>query len=193
MFVIRYNSNVEQLPPSITLTIVLLTAFLIFVSALKFTIEDHFKRTRLMMTSFFFFIIATLTISFREYTLITLPFTIPAFLVGVGAGYLVGVRAAEARIKMEGAVHYMQHFAHVHLTDFEHFNWWSVINFYTVMSALALINLVGLTTVLFHNTKPLTLLTSAVGAFLIGSIVPYLIHLWSIRVRQKRSKTASEA
>jgi hypothetical protein len=60
------------------------------------------------------------------------------------------------------------------------------------MSALALINLVGLTTVILHNLKPMALLTSAFGAFLIGSIVPYLIHLWSIKIRQKRSKTTSE-
>ncbi len=183
----------EQLPGSITAAIALLTVFLIFVSALKFGVDDHFTRLRLGMTAFFFFIILTLTVSFREYTLITLPYTIPAFFVGILAGYLVGVRAAEERIKTEGITHYMQHFAHIHVKDVEHLNWWSLINFYTVMSALALINLVGLTTVIFHNTQPLTLVTSSFGAFLIGSIVPYLIHLWSIKNRQKKSSTKREA
>ncbi len=183
----------EQLPTSITISIALLTGFLIFLSAIKFGIDDYFSRMRLGMTSFFFFIILTLTISFREYTLITLPFTIPAFFVGVLAGYMIGVRAAEERVRTEGVTHYMEHFAHIHIKDATRLTWWSLINFYTIMSALLLINLVGLTTVIFHNTKPLTLLTSAFGAFLIGSIVPYLIHLWSIKTRQKRSKTTSEA
>ncbi len=182
----------DQLPASITITIAVLTAFLIFISALKLGTEDHFTRMRLGMTAFFFFIILTLTISFQEYTLITLPFTIPAFFAGILAGYLVGVRAAETRIKTEGITHYMEHFAHIHVKDAKHLTWWSLVNFYTVMSALALINLVGLTTVIFHNTKPLTLLTSSFGAFLIGSIIPYLIHLWSIKARNRRSTTMRE-
>ncbi len=171
----------EQLPLTITLTIALLTAFFIYSTAIKFAVDDYFRRARLLMTSFYIFIILTLTISFREYTLITLPYTIPAFFVGVLTGYFVGVRAAELRIKMEGLMHYMRHFAHIHTDEVKEFSWLTFLNFYTIMSALVLINLVGLTTVLFHNMQPLTLLTSAVGAFLIGSIVPYLIHLWSIK------------
>jgi len=175
----------EQLPSSITISIALLTGLLIFISALKLGVSDSFTRMRLGMTAFFFFIIITLTLSFREFTLLTLPYTIPAFFVGILAGYLVGVRAAEDRVRTEGLTRYMQHFAHIHIKDAEHLTWWNLINFYTVMSALVLINLLGLTTVIFHNTQPLTLLTSAFGAFLIGSIVPYLIHLWSLPAGRK--------
>lgn len=171
----------EQLPLSITLTIALLTAFFIFSAAIKFGIDDPFRRARLLMTAFYTFIILTLTISFQEYTLITLPYTVPAFFVGMLVGTIVGVRGAQIRIKMEGLMHYMRHFAHIHDEDIKEFHWWSLLNFYTIMSALVLINLVGLTTVIFHNTRPLTLLTSAFGAFLIGTIVPYLAHLWSIK------------
>ncbi len=185
-------NSMDQLPLSITVTIAILTLFLIFVSALKFVVEDYFTRTRLMMTSFFFFIVTTLTISFWPFFFATLPFTIPAFLGGAALGYVVGVRAAEKRLKTEGLAHYMKHFAHVHFRDIEHFNWWSFVNFYTVMSALALINLVGLSTVIFRGAENWAIVTSTVGALLLGSIAPYITHLWSIRTRQKRSSTTSE-
>ena len=182
----------EGLPASITIVIAVLTVFLIFITALKYAIHDPFVRTRLIMTSFFFFIVITLTLSFWEFFFDTLPFTIPAGAIGVLMGYLIGVRAAQAKLAARGAAYYMRHFAHVHIQDVAAGNWWSVINFYSVFSAIALINLVGLTTVILHNLKPMALATSAFGAFLIGSIIPYLIHLWSIRTRQNSSKNTSE-
>ena len=183
----------EQLPSSITISIALLTGFLIFISGVKLGVSDDFTRTRLMMTSFFFFIVATLTISFWPFFFTTLPYTIPAFLAGATGGYFVGVRAAEARIKMEGLVHYMRHFAHVHTDDIQHLNWWSFINFYTVMSALVLINFVGFSTVFFPEVEMFAIISSTVGAGLLGSIAPYLAHLWSIKSKQKSSKTTREA
>lgn len=182
----------EQLPNSITITILVLTIFLSFITALKYMVKNDFVRTRMIMTSFFFFIIATLSISFSQYTLATLPFTIPAFGVGALIGYLVGVRTAEARLKAEGLAHYTKHFAHVHIDELQHLTWWSVINFYSVMSALVLINLVGLSTVIFHQAESWAIMTSGVGAFLLGTIAPYLLHLWSINAAQKKSRTTRE-
>lgn len=171
------------LPWSITVTIALLAAFLVFITVLKYAVESPFVRTRLIMSSFFLFIVATLTVSFSDYFLATLPFTVPAGFLGVLVGSLVGVPAAEARLKTEGVRNYIKHFAHVHIDELKDVTWWSVINFYSIISALVLINLVGLTTVLLHNLKPMALLTSAFGAFLIGTIIPYLAHLWSIKVK----------
>ncbi|TSC68101.1 MAG: hypothetical protein G01um101456_740 [Parcubacteria group bacterium Gr01-1014_56] len=182
----------EQLPASITITVLLLTIFLGFITALKYAVADNFVRTRLIMTSFFFFIVATLTVAYSEFFFDTLPFTIPAGVAGVVVGYLIGVRAAQAKLAMEGAAHYMRHFAHIHLRDITQGNWWAVINFYSVVGALALINFVGLTTVIFHNLKPMSLATSAFGAFLLGSIVPYLAHLWSIKTRHTNKSSTSE-
>ncbi|HWB33982.1 MAG TPA: hypothetical protein VG753_01505 [Candidatus Paceibacterota bacterium] len=182
-----------MLPDSITLTIATLTVFLVFITALKYGVEDNFTRTRLIMTAFFFFIIATLTIAFRQYTMATLPFTAPAFLIGATLGYFVGVRTAQEKLMAEGVAHYMEHFAHVHLEDLQQFNWWALINFYSVMSALVLINLVGLSTVIFRQAESWAIATSTVGAFLLGTVAPYLIHLWSIRTTQATSKTTSEA
>ena len=51
-----------NLPPSIIITIAVLTVFLSLVVVLKYAIEDNFSRTRLMMTAFFFFIVTTLTV-----------------------------------------------------------------------------------------------------------------------------------
>ncbi len=106
-------------------------------------------------------------------------------------GYVVGVSAAQERLRTEGLAYYRKHFSHIHFED-DSLNWWSIINFYSIMGALVLINLVGLTTVLLHNLKPMALATSAFGAFLIGTILPYLAHLWRIRIKQNRTSTTSE-
>jgi hypothetical protein len=144
---------------------------------------SNFARTRLVMTAFFFFIVCTLTVSFSNYTTATLPYTVPAFFAGILLGYYFGVQAAEQKLKAQGLEHYLEHFAHVHFKDIATLNWWSVVNFYTVMGGLVLINLVGASTVLFHSAEYTVVRTSAVGAFLLGTIVPYLLHLWSINVR----------
>lgn len=180
------------LPPSITITIALLTVFLGYITVLKYAVPDNFTRMRLIMTSFFLFIVATLTISFYEFFFATLPFTIPAGIGGTLVGYFIGVRAAQKRLKLEGIESYTKHFAHIHIHGLEEVTWWSLINFYSVLGALALINLVGLTTVILHNLEPMALLTSAFGAFLIGTIIPYLAHLWSISTAQKSKSITSE-
>jgi len=173
-----------HLPASIILTIAVLTVFFIFIVAVNFAIEDNFSRTRLVMTAFFLFIVATLTICFKEFFVATLPYTVPAGLVGVIVGFFIGVPAAESRLKKEGLRRYRQDFAQIEVSGIRGFKWWTVINFYTVLATLVLINLVGLTTVLLHNLKPMALLTSAFGAFLIGTTVPYLYHLWTIKTKQ---------
>lgn len=169
-----------SLPGTIVLSIAVLAIFLSYLVVLKYTVHENFHRTRLSMTSFFFFIVVTLSLSFWNYTLATLPYAIPAFSLGLIAGYLVGVRGAEERLKKEGHAHYREHFAHLHVRGLSDMNWWTVINFYTIMGALVLINLVGFSTVLMPS-ESLAIGTSAVGAFLLGTIAPYLMHLWTLR------------
>ncbi len=171
-----------QLPGTIVLAIAVLAIFLSYLVVLKYTVRENFHRTRLSMTSFFFFIVTTLSLSFWQYAAHTLPYTIPAFIVGVILGYLVGVRGAEERLKREGHAHYREHFAHVHVRGLQDVTWWSVINFYTIMGALVLINLVGISLVLVPS-ETLGIGTSAVGALLLGTIAPYLMHLWTISRR----------
>jgi hypothetical protein len=180
-----------MLPGSIIITIAVLTLFLSFVVIIKYAIVDTFVRNRALMSAFFLFIVSTLTLSYSEFFFATLPYTIPAGALGVLVGYVLAVQAAKERISARGLSHYMQHFAHLHPS--EEFSWWSVINFYTVMSALLLINLVGFTTVILHNLEPMALATSAFGAFLIGTIIPYLIHLWSIKSTSTHNSSKSEA
>lgn len=168
------------LPSSMVITIALLALFLSFLVVLKYTITDRFRSTRFAMTSFFFFIVATLSLSFWQYTLHTLPYAVPAFVVGVLLGYAVGVRGAQERRRREGEEHYREHFAHIHIRGSQNITWWTFINFYTIMGALALINLVGFSVVIMQS-EPFAIITSAVGALLLGSIVPYLAHIWSIK------------
>ena len=172
----------------ITLAIVGLTAFLSFVTALKYGMSNPFARMRLIMTAFFAFIVATLTFAFWRYTFASLPYTVPAFLVGVAMGYVVGVREAERRLAAEGLSHYISHFAHIHIEDLKELRWWSLINFYTVMGALLLINFVGLSTVIFDGRESWAIATCVFGAFLIGTIVPYLVHLWSTNAASQLAK-----
>jgi hypothetical protein len=181
----------EQLPGSIILTIAILTLFLMFVTGLKYARLSHFSHTRLMMTAFFFFIIATLSVSYWDFAFITFPYSIPAALMGIVVGWLLGARAAKERMRLEGP-HYLEHFAHVHLHELKKLTWWSFFNYYTVMAALLLINCVGLTTVIFNEARNWVILTSVVGAFLLGTLVPYLIHVWTIRPAHPSNNTQSE-
>lgn len=163
------------------------------IVALKYMALSTFMRTRLIMTAFFFFIVATLSVSFWQYAAASLPYTIPASLLGVAVGYLFGVRTEQEKLRERGLAHYMEHFAHVHLHDVVRLNWWSVINFYTIGGCLLLINLVGLSTVIFGGEQVSSVRTSMVGAFLLGTIVPYLVHLWSIKAPHHAKSTTSEA
>ncbi|HEV8666849.1 MAG TPA: hypothetical protein VN665_03320 [Candidatus Paceibacterota bacterium] len=182
----------DQLPISITLVIALLTVFLCLTVGITYTQMSNFMRTRLIMTAFFFFIIATLTISFWQYRIESLPYTVPAAVIGMLLGYLLGVRTEQEKLAVQGIEQYMEHFSHVHIYDFTRLKWWSVINFYTVGGGLLLINLVGLSTVIFGGDAQSAIRTSMVGAFLLGTVAPYLIHLWSIRAPHHKSKTTSE-
>lgn len=183
----------DTLSLTIVAAIAVLTVFLLFISALRYAIPDSFVRTRLIMTIFFCFIVVTLTLSFWRYTLQSLAFTIPALLVGMIVGHFVGVKAAQERLMIEGAEHYVEHFAHVHFENIAKLQWWSLINFYSVMGALLLINFVGLSTVIFAGAEDWAIATCVFGAFLIGTIAPYIIHLWSIKAAQNSRRTASEA
>ena len=178
---VDYFDRMEQLPASITINIAVLAIFLVFITALKYAVRSNFVRTRLIMTSFFFFIVIMLSVSFWHYALATLSYTIPMAFIGVFVGHYVGVNSAREKLRIQGIEHYMEHFAHIHLHEVKSLTWWSFINFYSVMGALLLINLVGLSTVIFHGNEFWAIATSIVGAFLIGTIVPYLVHLWSIR------------
>lgn len=167
-----------------TLTIIIaigvLVIFLSLLTVLKYAIEDNFIRTRFIMTMFLMFIVVTLTVAFRQYAVDSLYFTIPAFLFGALMGYNVGVKEAKRKLATKGVVHYIEHFAHIHGSDLKELNWWSIVNFYSIMGGLVLINLVGLSTVIFAGREWVAIATASVGAFLIGTIVPYILHLWSV-------------
>ena len=94
---------------------------------------------------------------------------------------------------LEGFENYVEHFAHVHLADVTKLQWWSLVNFYSVTGALLLINFVGLSTVIFAGSETWAIATCVFGAFLIGTVAPYIIHLWSIRAAQNSSSIQSEA
>jgi hypothetical protein len=173
----------SSLPISIIVVIAVATVFLTFTVGLTYGIQNNFIRTRLMMTGFFFYIVITLSASFWNYAPLTLPYTIPATIVGILFGYFMGVRTAEEKLEAEGLDYYMEHFAHIHMREIKSFNWWSFINFYSCMGALIMVNLFGLSTVIFRGATAWVIITSSVGALLIGTIIPYLMHLWSIHVR----------
>ncbi len=174
--------------PDTTLSVIsdvaLLALFLIALTVFKYAIHDSFVRTRFMMTGLFLFIVLTLTIAFWPFAYMTLPFTIPAFGLGIALGYLIGVQTERQKIVVQGIEHYIEHFAHIEDQDFKNMTWWTLINFYSVTGALILINLIGFTSVITHSSPVFVIITTTVGAALVGSIVPYLAHLWTLRFKK---------
>lgn len=165
----------------IILVLCALVIFLSFITILKYAVKDNFYRTRLIMTSFLAFIVATLTISFFEYALMSLYFTVPAFLLGAYLGHAIGVTAERQKIAAKGVAHYVEHFHHISKRDLKSFTWWSIVNFYSIMGGLILINMVGLSTFIFPKYPMVAIATTILGAFLIGTLVPYIVHLWSVK------------
>lgn len=166
---------------TITLTIAALAAFFVYLTAVTYAVKNKFTRERLIMTSFFVFIVFTLSLAFWQYRYVSLPYAAPALLVGMGLGYVVAVRAAKERLLVEGVTHYIEHATHVYLKDLRALRWWSILNFYSIMGALLIINLVGLSMVWFNSNDTLAITTCVLGAFGVGTLAPYLVHLWSIR------------
>ncbi len=173
---------------SITIVIALLALFLISITIFKYAVPDKFTQTRLTMSALFLFIVLTLSISFWPSAPLTLPYTVPALLLGMLLGYFIGVRTERQKLMMHGAEHYMEHFAHIEHSDFKNLTWWSVINFYSIVGALILINLVGFTNIILQGSPTFIIVTSTVGAALIGSILPYLAHLWTFPANRSSSR-----
>lgn len=163
----------------ITIAIALLALFFLSIAIGKFAIRNTFTRTRFMMSALFMFIVLTLSISFWPHASMTLPYAIPACALGVVLGYAIGVRTERQKLMVQGLEQYMQRFAIIEHSDFKNLNWWSFVNFYSVMSGLVLINLVGFTNIILEGEPSFVIFTSVVGAMLIGSIIPYLAHLWT--------------
>src|SRR6266403_2977887 len=166
---------------SIILVIALLALFLISITVIKYAVADNFARTRFTMSALFLFIVCTLSISFWPSATMTIPYTAPAFMLGVLLGYFIGVHTERQKLMMNGAEHYMEHFAHIEHSDFKKLTWWSIVNFYSIICGLILINLIGFTNIILKGSPTFIVITSVVGAALVGSIVPYLAHLWSFR------------
>lgn len=168
-----------SLNPSVIISIALLALFLISLTVAKYAIQDNFMRTRFIMSALFAYIVLSLSVSFWPYANITLPFTVPALVLGMILGYVIGVHTERQKLVMQGVEHYMEHFAHISSKDVENFSWWTVINFYSIMCGLVLINLIGFTNVILQGSHLFVIATSVVGAAFIGSILPYLAHLWT--------------
>lgn len=141
-----------------------------------------------MMSALFLFIVLTLSISFWPSAPLTLPYTIPALFIGMALGYFIGVHTEQQKLMMHGIEHYMERFAHIEHADIKRLTWWSIINFYSIICGLILINLVGFTNVILAGSPAFTIATSSVGALLIGSIVPYLAHLWTFQFTHGNSR-----
>lgn len=165
---------------AITAVLALLAAFLISIAAVKYAVADNFLRTRLTMSALFIFIVSTLTISFWPYARLTFNYALPALLIGIILGQIIGVRTEQQKLVEQGIERYMERFAHIHKEDVRKLTWWSIINFYSISCGLILINLIGFTNIILHGSERFIIATSIVGALFVGSIVPYLVHLWRL-------------
>jgi hypothetical protein len=166
---------------AIIVDLALLATFLISIAASRYVTQNAFSRTRFLMSVLFIYIVATLTTTYWRLALETIPFVVPAFLVGLLIGSVVGVRAERQKLFMHGMERYMERFAHIGKEDLQNFTWWSFINFYSISCVLILINLIGFTTVIMESSNAIGIAVSVLGAALVGSIVPYLFHLWTLQ------------
>ena len=177
-----------QTPYVVTLSIALITTFLIAATAIKYGMEKStFARNRAIMTLFVFFVTMTLGVSFWHNIMSAITYIIVSLVVGVLIGYFVGVETAKKKLTMQGLEYYTEHFAHIHIHDFKKLTWWSVINFYSVIIALFMINLIGLATVIF-KTEIWAVISLSAGAFLLGTLLPYILHLWSLTASTQKGK-----
>jgi len=167
---------------TVIVSIALLAVFLIALTVAKYAFHHSFARTRFIMSALFVYLVLSLSVAFWSYGPITLPFAIPGLIVGVLLGYVIGVRTERQKLMMHGIEHYLEHFAHITEDDVKSFTWWSFVNYYSITCALLLINLIGFTNVIAKSSPSFVIATCAFGALLIGSIVPYLAHLWTIRL-----------
>jgi len=157
-----------------------LVIFLSLITILKYAIRGNFTRTRIIMTALLAFLVITGVLAFGRYLIASLSFTVPAFLVGILLGERAGVRAAQRKIATHGIQHYMEHYAHSSKEELKALTWWSIVNFYAIMCALIMMNLIGLSRIIFDGHRGLAIAVVAFGAFLIGTILPYIIHLWRV-------------
>lgn len=177
---------------AIIAVLAILAAFLISVPASKYMIHNNFKRTRLIMSAFFLFVVAALSISFWPYGMMTFNYSFPAILMGIILGQIIGVRTEEQKEMEQGVEYYLEHFAEIKPEDLKNLSWWSIVNFYSIMCGLVLINLIGFTNIILKGSPAFIIATSSIGAFFVGTIVPYLIHLWAHPVRERLNNRKNE-
>lgn len=158
-----------------------LVIFLCLVVVLKYAIKGNFTRTRIILTLLLGFLVAVVLLAFWQHIAASATTMLTAFLLGVLIGERGGVRPAQRKIATEGVRYYMEEFVHTSKEELKAFTWWSIVNFYAIMCALIMMNLVGLSRILFDGNMYLATGVVAFGAFLIGVTLPYVIHLWRVR------------
>lgn len=158
-----------------------LVIFLCLVTVLKYAIRGNFTRTRIIMTALLFFLVAVVLLAFGPYITESATTMFTAFLLGLFIGERAGVRPAQRKIATDGVQHYIEHYVTDNKDEIKTLTWWSIVNFYAILCALIMMNLIGLSRILFEGHTTIAIGVVAFGAFLIGTILPYIIHLWRVR------------
>jgi hypothetical protein len=157
-----------------------LVIFLCLVTVLKYAIRGNFTRTRVILTLLLVFLVAVVLLAFWQYIAASATTMFTTFLLGILVGERAGVRPAQRKIAIDGVQHYMEHYITSNKDEIKTLTWWGLVNFYAIMCALIMMNLIGLSRILFEGNRELAIAVVALGTFLIGTIVPYIIHLWRV-------------
>jgi hypothetical protein len=157
-----------------------LVIFLCLVVVLKYAIRGNFTRTRIILTLLLCFLVSVVLLAFWNHIAASATTMLTTFLFGVLIGERGGVRPAQRKIATEGVRYYMEEFVHSSREELKAFTWWGIVNFYAIMCALIMMNLVGLSRIFFEENGHLATVVVGFGTFLIGVTLPYVIHLWRV-------------
>jgi hypothetical protein len=157
-----------------------LSAYLFFLLLMKHRTRSSFALTRITLTSFVVFAFLTLFVVYWRFVIDEAVWASIALLAGTFVGRFLAVEASQKRIAEEGLGNYFEHYLHIHIKSLHKVEWYSLVNVHTIIVALVLINMLGLNELIFESPE-WTRFSIVFANFLVGTCIPYMIHLWTLK------------
>lgn len=162
------------------ITVGLISTYLLSLLYAKHTVRSSFMLTRVTVSAFVVTMFTVLFIVYWQYVVDYAVSASFALLAGTLVGHFLAVEVERHKISERGLAHYVEHYLHVHVKTLDNLEWWSVVNVHTIIVTLLLVNIIGLNELIFDSPEWTRFIIVA-SNFLIGTTIPYLIHLWTIK------------
>lgn len=171
----------------VIISIGLLSAYFFFLLLMRHAVRNHFLITRFTITAFIVYMFATLIVVYWTPMMDNAVQGSVAFLAGLVLGRFMAVTVERRKIAEEGLSNYLEHYLHIHIKSLENLEWWSIVNVHTVIVTLIFIDLLGLNRTVY-DSAPATLFIVVLALFLVGTVIPYAVHLWTIKASHFHKK-----